>query len=157
MFYFVCFPERNRWLQPFNKRLVRVIMEGGRGLEIKFINFCVCSAFEWCLQWFCGTFDVVVCDISGGVGQLGQYFIPSLGEVNRYFRGWARGSVNQVTNQSVKEVWSLLPFLLQRKDKKGSSVTLYPIRNLSNLCELVLTKVPSSAYLKDLFIISFQN
>lgn len=157
MFYFVCFPERNRWLQPFNKRLVRVIMEGGRGLEIKFINFCVCSAFEWCLQWFCGTFDVVVCDISSGVVQLGQYFIPSLGEVNRYFRGWARGSVNQVTNQSVKEVWSLLPFLLQRKDKKGSSVTLYPIRNLSNLCELVLTKVPSSAYLKDLFIISFQN
>ena len=156
-FYFVCFPERNRWLQPFNKRLVRVIMEGGRGLEIKFINFCVCSAFEWCLQWFCGTFDVVVCDISSGVVQLGQYFIPSLGEVNRYFRGWARGSVNQVTNQSVKEVWSLLPFLLQRKDKKGSSVTLYPIRNLSNLCELVLTKVPSSAYLKDLFIISFQN
>lgn len=157
MFYFVCFPERNRWLQPFNKRLVRVIMEGGRGLEIKFINFCVCSAFEWCLQWFCGTFDVVVCDISSGVVQLGQYFIPSLGEVNRYFRGWARGSVNQVTNQSVKEVWSLLPFLQQRKDKKGSSVTLYPIRNLSNLCELVLTKVPSSAYLKDLFIISFQN
>lgn len=119
MFYFVCFPERNRWLQPFNKRLVRVIMEGGRGLEIKFINFCVCSAFEWCLQWFCGTFDVVVCDISSGVVQLGQYFIPSLGEVNRYFRGWARGSVNQVTNQSVKEVWSLLPFLQQRKDKKG--------------------------------------
>lgn len=157
MFYFVCFPERNRWLQPFNKRLVRVIMEGGRGLEIKFINFCVCSAFEWCLQWFCGTFDVVVCDISSGVMQLGQYFIPSLGEVNRYFRGWARGSVNQVTNQSVKEVWSLLPFLQQRKDKKGSSVTLYPIRNLSNLCELVLTKVPSSAYLKDLFIILFQN
>lgn len=157
MFYFVCFPERNRWLQPFNKRLVRVIMEGGRGLEIKFINFCVCSAFEWCLQWFCGTFDVVVCDISSGVVQLGQYFIPSLGEVNRYFRGWARGSVNQVTNQSVKEVWSLLPFLQQRKDKKRSSVTLYPIRNLSNLCELVLTKVPSSAYLKDLFIISFQN
>ena len=157
MFYFVCFPERNRWLQPFNKRLVRVIMEGGRGLEIKFINFCVCSAFEWCLQWFCGTFDVVVCDISSGVVQLGQYFIPSLGEVNSYFRGWARGSVNQVTNQSVKEVWSLLPFLLQRKDKKGSCVTLYPIRNLSNLCELVLTKVPSSAYLKDLFIISFQN
>lgn len=157
MFYFVCFPERNRWLQPFNKRLVRVIMEGGRGLEIKFINFCVCSAFEWCLQWFCGTFDVVVCDISSGVVQLGQYFIPSLGEVNSYFRGWARGSVNQVTNQSVKEVWSLLPFLQQRKDKKGSSVTLYPIRNLSNLCELVLTKVPSSAYLKDLFIISFQN
>lgn len=157
MFYFVCFPERNRWLQPFNKRLVRVIMEGGRGLEIKFINFCVCSAFEWCLQWFCGTFDVVVCDISSGVVQLGQYFIPSLGEVNSYFRGWARGSVNQVTNQSVKEVWSLLPFLLQRKDKKGSSVTLYSIRNLSNLCELVLTKVPSSAYLKDLFIISFQN
>lgn len=157
MFYFVCFPERNRWLQPFNKRLVRVIMEGGRGLEIKFINFCVCSASEWCLQWFCGTFDVVVCDISSGVMQLGQYFIPSLGEVNRYFRGWARGSVNQVTNQSVKEVWSLLPFLQQRKDKKGSSVTLYPIRNLSNLCELVLTKVPSSAYLKDLFIILFQN
>lgn len=157
MFYFVCFPERNRWLQPFNKRLVRVIMEGGRGLEIKFINFCVCSAFEWCLQWFCGTFDVVVCDISSGVVQLGQYFIPSLGEVNSYFRGWARGSVNQVTNQSVKEVWSLLPFLQQRKDKKGSSVTLYPIRNLSNLCELVLTKVPSSAYLKDLFIILFQN
>ena len=157
MFYFVCFPERNRWLQPFNKRLIRVIMEGGRGLEIKFINFCVCSAFEWCLQWFCGTFDVVVCDISSGVVQLGQYFIPSLGEVNRYFRGWARGSVNQVTNQSVKEVWSLLPFLQQRKDKKRSSVTLYPIRNLSNLCELVLTKVPSSAYLKDLFIISFQN
>lgn len=157
MFYFVCFPERNRWLQPFNKRLIRVIMEGGRGLEIKFINFCVCSAFEWCLQWFCGTFDVVVCDISSGVVQLGQYFIPSLGEVNSYFRGWARGSVNQVTNQSVKEVWSLLPFLQQRKDKKGSSVTLYPIRNLSNLCELVLTKVPSSAYLKDLFIISFQN
>lgn len=157
MFYFVCFPERNRWLQPFNKRLVRVIMEGGRGLEIKFINFCVCSAFEWCLQWFCGTFDVVVCDISSGVVQLGQYFIPSLGEVNRYFRGWARGSVNQVTNQSVKEVWSLLPFVQQRKDKKRSSVTLYPIRNLSNLCELVLTKVPSSAYLKDLFIISFQN
>lgn len=157
MFYFVCFPERNRWLQPFNKRLVRVIMEGGRGLEIKFINFCVCSAFEWCLQWFCGTFDVVVCDISSGVVQLGQYFIPSLGEVNRYFRGWARGSVNQVTNQSVKEVWSLLPFVQQRKDKKRSSVTLYPIRNLSNLCELVLTKVPSSAYLKDFFIISFQN
>lgn len=157
MFYFVCFPERNRWLLPFNKRLVRVIMEGGRGLEIKFINFCVCSAFEWCLQWFCGTFDVVVCDISSGVVQLGQYFIPSLGEVNRYFRGWARGSVNQVTNQSVKEVWSLLPFVQQRKDKKRSSVTLYPIRNLSNLCELVLTKVPSSAYLKDLFIISFQN
>lgn len=157
MFYFVCFPERNRWLQPFNKRLIRVIMEGGRGLEIKFINFCVCSAFEWCQQWFCGTFDVVVCDISSGVVQLGQYFIPYLGEVNRYFRGWARGSVNQVTNQSVKEVWSLLPFLQQRKDKKGSSVTLYPIRNLSNLCELVLTKVPSSAYLKDLFIISFQN
>lgn len=157
MFYFVCFPERNRWLQPFNKRLIRVIMEGGRGLEIKFINFCVCSAFEWCLQWFCGTFDVVVCDISSGVVQLGQYFIPSLGEVNRYFRGWARGSVNQVTNQSVKEVWSFLPFLQQRKDKKRSSVTLYPIRNLSNLCELVLTKVPSSAYLKDLFIISFQN
>lgn len=157
MFYFVCFPERNRWLQPFNKRLVRVIMEGGRGLEIKFINFCVCSAFEWCLQWFCGTFDVVVCDISSGVVQLGQYFIPSLGEVNSYFRGWARGSVNQVTNQSVKEVWSLLPFLQQRKDKKRSSVTLYPIRNLSNLCELVLTKVPSSAYLKDLFIILFQN
>lgn len=103
------------------------------------------------------TFDVAVCDISSGVVQLGQYFIPSLGEVNRYFRGWARGSVNQVTNQSVKEVWSLLPFLQQRKDKKGSSVTLYPIRNLSNLCELVLTKVPSSAYLKDLFIISFQN
>ena len=157
MFYFVCFPERNRWLQPFNKRLIRVIMEGGRGLEIKFINFCVCSAFEWCLQWFCGTFDVVVCDISSGVVQLGQYFIPSLGEVNSYFRGWARGSVNQVTNQSVKEVWSLLPFLQQRKDKKRSSVTLYPIRNLSNLCELVLTKVPSSAYLKDLFIILFQN
>ena len=30
---------------------------------------------------------MVVCDISGGVVQLGQYFIPSLGEVNRYFRG----------------------------------------------------------------------
>ena len=47
-----------------------MIMEGGRGLEIKFINFCVCSAssdvcsdFVGHLMWLYVRFPVVLCNL----------------------------------------------------------------------------------------------